>query len=109
MKCIADVDTRHPLREIPIDDPRVAINLGYRESKWVMEQVLTAAAEAGLSSCSVRIGQITGNVNGAWGVHEWFPAALKSSQAIGCLPMDHRVCFLDYATVMSMSLTAPSL
>jgi thioester reductase-like protein len=86
---------RDSLREIPIDDPRVTISLGYRESKWVIEQVLTAAAEAGLSSCSVRIGQITGNVNGAWGTHEWFPATLKSSQVIGCLPMDHRVWFLD--------------
>ncbi|KAJ8590926.1 hypothetical protein M405DRAFT_736061 [Rhizopogon salebrosus TDB-379] len=85
-----NVDMRDSLREIPIDDPRVTISLGYRESKWVIEQVLTAAAEAGLSSCSVRIGQITGNVNGAWGTHEWFPATLKSSQVIGCLPMDHR-------------------
>ncbi|OJA19219.1 hypothetical protein AZE42_10897 [Rhizopogon vesiculosus] len=85
-----NVDTRNPMREIPVEDPRVTISMGYRESKWVIEQMLTAAAEAGLSSCSVRIGQITGNVNGAWGMQEWFPATLKSSQVIGCLPMDYR-------------------
>ncbi|KAG1746898.1 hypothetical protein EDB19DRAFT_1905722 [Suillus lakei] len=86
-----NIDTRKSLQEMPVKDPRIAAGMGYRESKWVTEQVLRAAAKAGLSSCSVRIGQITGNVNGAWGVQEWFPATLKSSQTIGCLPMDDRL------------------
>jgi thioester reductase-like protein len=34
----------------------------------------------------VRVGQISGGVNGAWNTSDWVPAIIKSSVTLGCLP-----------------------
>ncbi|THH28009.1 hypothetical protein EUX98_g6169 [Antrodiella citrinella] len=78
----------HPgaIPEGPIP-PESAVTNGYAESKWVIERMLQVAQEyTPLHPVSVRIGQITGGAVGAWNKTEWFPALLKSSQYLGCLP-----------------------
>ena len=49
-----------------------------------------------LRPVSVRVGQISGSAGtGAWNKAEWFPAMLKSSQFLGCLPaLDNKVRFI---------------
>ena len=67
--------------------PESALGSGYTQSKWVIENILLAAQEyTDLCPVSVRVGQITGGPSGAWNTTEWFPALLKSSQYLGCLP-----------------------
>ncbi|CCL98280.1 uncharacterized protein FIBRA_00274 [Fibroporia radiculosa] len=81
------IESLNALREEPIDDPTVAIDSGYTESKWVSEQVLAVAAEHNLvQPVIVRISQLSGSRNGAWKVTEWVPSLVSASCAMGCLP-----------------------
>ncbi|KZT05734.1 putative aminoadipate reductase [Laetiporus sulphureus 93-53] len=74
--------------EVPIEDPTVAIGTGYGMSKYVVEQILSKASNIGWHTTTVRIGQICGSVEtGAWKSSEWVPSLLKSSIALGCLPI----------------------
>lgn len=41
---------------------------------------------------SVRVGQMTGAVSGAWNAQEWFPSLLKSSIYLGFIPTLDKVC-----------------
>ncbi|KAJ7730355.1 hypothetical protein DFH07DRAFT_969173 [Mycena maculata] len=67
--------------------PKIAVGLGYTESKWVAEEILeTAAQRTALSPVVIRPGQLSGAANGAWNASDWFPALLKSSQLLGHLP-----------------------
>ncbi|OBZ73412.1 putative polyketide synthase 22 [Grifola frondosa] len=76
-----------PAAESPIDDPNVVIGSGYSESKWVGERLLAVASEKNaVVSTVVRIGQLTGGVNGAWKTSEWIPSMVCASAALGCLP-----------------------
>ncbi|KAJ7449028.1 hypothetical protein B0H11DRAFT_2079248 [Mycena galericulata] len=38
----------------------------------------------------VRVGQLSGGINGSWNIHEWVPALVQSAQVIGCVPDDTR-------------------
>ena len=80
----------HPHPGVVAEDPvppESATSNGYTQSKWVVERMLLVAREyTPLPAVSVRIGQITGGKSGAWNTTEWFPAMLKSSQHLGCLP-----------------------
>lgn len=81
-----------PLPELLVEDPAVAVGQGYHESKWVSENLIyRAISQSTLSATIARIGQLTGSINGAWKVKEWFPLMLKSSQFLGCLPTDERM------------------
>jgi thioester reductase-like protein len=60
----------------------------------IREQILIKAAENGLKTCSLRVGQISGNrTNGAWALNEWIPMTIKTSVALGCLPEEEGVRF----------------
>lgn len=74
--------------ERSIEDPHVGLGNGYGESKWVSERILDVAAQkTPLEPVVVRIGQLCGStINGHWNPWEWFPAIVRSSRALKCLP-----------------------
>jgi Male sterility protein len=82
-----DIDIKVPFAEVPINDPHVPLGQGYAESKWVSEKILDIASKhTSLRPVVVRIGQITGGINGSWNPSEWMGAMVKSSVALGCFP-----------------------
>ena len=88
---LADIDVSKPVEEKPLD-AHVAAGTGYSESKWVSESILSIASkETGLPTVSVRVGQMTGSVSGAWNAQEWMPSLLKSSVYLGCIPVLDKV------------------
>ncbi|KAF9223090.1 hypothetical protein BS17DRAFT_734654 [Gyrodon lividus] len=59
----------------------------YGESKWVGEQLLTAAAsQTPLRPIIVRMGHLCGAANGRWRGGERFPMIVKLSAELGALP-----------------------
>ena len=75
-----------------IDEPSLVVSSGYRESKWVAEEIIKATAEKTILTPSlVRITQLMGGVNGAWKETEWFPSLIATSVALGCIPDNHDV------------------
>ncbi|CAE6515468.1 unnamed protein product [Rhizoctonia solani] len=75
------------LDEEHITRSTIAPGFGYGESKYVAERVLEAARIAGLETCVVRLGQLSGDtVSGSWSKTDWFPSVLASSLTIGQLP-----------------------
>ncbi|KAI0917633.1 Type I Iterative Polyketide synthase (PKS) [Taiwanofungus camphoratus] len=80
-------DSSQPAAEAMIDDPAVAVQSGYTESKWIGERILSVAAERNVVLPTVvRIGQLTGAVNGLWKTTEWVPSLVAASYGLGCLP-----------------------
>lgn len=55
--------------------------------------------KSALRASVARIGQISGSINGYWKTDEWFPIMVKSSQYLGCLPMEDRVRATSYSSV----------
>ncbi|KAF8889040.1 acetyl-CoA synthetase-like protein [Infundibulicybe gibba] len=88
------IDNVHsPVPETAIDNPSVPLGQGYAESKWVAETLLnTAAHKTVLRPVVIRLGQISGGVNGAWNITDWFPSLVKSSATLGFLPTFGGVC-----------------
>jgi thioester reductase-like protein len=93
------------LDEDYITQSSIAPGFGYGESKYVAErvrititgeallpvlilvQVLEAAKTAGLETCVIRLGQLSGDrTSGSWSKTDWFPSVLASSLTIGHLP-----------------------
>ncbi|PPQ73012.1 hypothetical protein CVT24_001401 [Panaeolus cyanescens] len=73
--------------EEPVLDPKVSIQTGYIESKWVAERLFQLAAEkGGLKTNVIRVGLLTGSSNGSWDASQWFPAIAQSATYLGCLP-----------------------
>ncbi len=73
--------------------PEVAAGMGYSESKWVAEKILEIASRnTTLRPITVRVGQLSGGLNGAWNVKEWLPSMIRSSVSLGCLPDGNGVC-----------------
>jgi len=67
--------------------PEAAIANGYTQSKWVSERILEIAAEqTSLRSVMVRVGQVSGGVNGCWNPLEWIPGIVQSSVLTKSLP-----------------------
>ncbi|QRV95029.1 L-aminoadipate-semialdehyde dehydrogenase [Ceratobasidium sp. AG-Ba] len=61
--------------------------IGYGESKLVAEKMLESARSAGLETCIVRFGQLTGDKSsGSWSSTDWVPSVIASSLSVGCLP-----------------------
>lgn len=76
-------------------DPWDASPLGYSRSKWVAEQVCSAAREripskspkAGSGPISIiRVGQLCSNYAGYWNSSEAYPLMLSTANIAGCLP-----------------------
>lgn len=86
-----------PIQEEPVE-PSSALANGYTQSKWVVEQLLSIAAnETPLQAVAIRVGQITGGTTtGAWNRTEWFPILVKTGTYLGCLPTVDKVCFPFY-------------
>ncbi|KAF9020020.1 acetyl-CoA synthetase-like protein [Hymenopellis radicata] len=75
-----------PVRERLVDAEQ-ACGSGYAESKWVAERILEqAASSTGMETAIVRLGQLSGGINGCWNQNEWFPAILRSAKDLQCLP-----------------------
>ncbi|KAI8996302.1 acetyl-CoA synthetase-like protein [Trametes punicea] len=81
-------DSRPAPESIDIE-PELAVGSGYSESKWVTEQLFGRAAErTGLSTTSVRVGQVSGDERiGGWNTSEWVAALVRTSQRLGCVPL----------------------
>jgi len=79
-----------PVKEGPVP-PEYAISNGYTQSKWVAEKILDIAhTKAQLTYVSIRVGQLTGGVNGVWNSKEWIPNMIQSSTRIGYIPGDSK-------------------
>jgi thioester reductase-like protein len=88
--------------EIPVDS-EIAVGNGYQESKWIAEDILAKTAESTPAKpIVVRVGQLSGGLNGAWNVSEWVPALVQSAKLVGCIPDDSRV---RYSVVFESSRT----
>lgn len=75
-----------PVPEIPVE-AESAVGNGYGESKWVSERILSvASSETSLRPIVVRVGQVTGGVNGCWNALEWIPSIVHSAALVKCLP-----------------------
>ncbi|KAJ7204502.1 hypothetical protein GGX14DRAFT_460740 [Mycena pura] len=108
---LRNTKTKTPLKETHVDADTSAN--GYSKSKWVSEQILAKAAElTPLKAVTVRVGQLSGGINGAWNVKEWVPALVQSGTVLGCTPDDSRgvswIPVHNAAAAMVDLLEAPS-
>ncbi|KAF8738313.1 Male sterility protein, partial [Rhizoctonia solani] len=75
------------LSEISVTPEMASTSIGYGQSKLVAEKLLESARDSGLESCSIRLGQLVGDVkSGAWSTTDWVPSLIGSSVSIGSLP-----------------------
>lgn len=85
---MAALQSRGLAREVPQSDASVAHGLGYTESKWVAEQLIDCASNAsGFQALVVRVGQMCGGRGGSWNTKEWVPALVRTSVALGAVPL----------------------
>jgi thioester reductase-like protein len=93
-----DADPKHQVPEVIISDPSTAIGTGYSESKWVAEQILSQAsfARSELVTTTVRVGQLSGGLNGCWNMNEWFPSLVQSGSILKKLPTIEEVSYLPF-------------
>ncbi|KAF8576894.1 acetyl-CoA synthetase-like protein [Ramaria rubella] len=76
-----------PVAESPVTDLSLINASGYGESKWISERILwNAGHSTALHPVVVRVGQLSGGVNGNWNSREWFPALVRASQVVGGAP-----------------------
>lgn len=63
--------------------------------KLIVTQMLARAAEKGLPTTSLRVGQVSGSADtGAWNTNEWVPIMVKTSLALRMLPTTPGVRYL---------------
>ncbi|KAJ3729804.1 hypothetical protein C8R42DRAFT_637953 [Lentinula raphanica] len=75
------------LPEEQLQDPSLVISTGYAESKWVAEQIIYAARHScKLNASVIRVGLLSGSINGHWDTNHWFPSLVESGHYVGCLP-----------------------
>ena len=75
--------------------PESATSNGYGQSKWVSERILEVAAEqTSLQPVIVRVGQVSGGINGSWNPLEWIPGIVQSATLTRSLPSLGRVISL---------------
>lgn len=75
-----------PVPEVAAD-VEMALGTGYGESKWICEEILAISrTETSLQPVIVRIGQVSGGVNGYWKSSEWIPSIVQSVTLTSCLP-----------------------
>ncbi|KAI1266129.1 hypothetical protein F5Y18DRAFT_382538 [Xylariaceae sp. FL1019] len=84
-----------------VEDPLAAPVTGYAQSKFVAERILSKACDvSGLSIRIVRVGQLGGPMaqgRGKWQDQVWISAALRTSQALNCMP--DRLTPVDFVPV----------
>jgi thioester reductase-like protein len=86
-----DYPGAEPVPEVAAE-VQMALGTGYGESKWICEEILAISrAETTLQPVIVRIGQVSGGVNGYWKPSEWIPSIIQSVTLTGCLPSLDRV------------------
>jgi nucleoside-diphosphate-sugar epimerase/aryl carrier-like protein len=94
--------------EVPLEDCDVVVRQGYGESKHIGERIcLEASRRAGVPTTIIRFGQIAGPTTemGIWNRHEWLPAMITSSKAMGKIPKTLGSMRVDWIPVVSDSLT----
>ncbi|ESK96774.1 hypothetical protein Moror_6646 [Moniliophthora roreri MCA 2997] len=76
------------LPEAPITRPEDAkLPGGYLESKWIAERLVQIQSEdMNIRANVVRVGLITGGLNGIWDSSHWLPTLVESGLHVGCLP-----------------------
>ncbi|KAJ6464062.1 putative polyketide synthase [Mycena sanguinolenta] len=73
--------------ESPIENAKIAAQVGYTESKWVAERMVQIAVERRqLNANVIRVGQLSGSDSGSWDTAQWIPALVQSGVYVGCLP-----------------------
>ncbi|KAM0191079.1 hypothetical protein ACHAPC_002348 [Botrytis cinerea] len=76
--------------ESVINDITASLPMGYSESKFIAENLLSYATDKfpRVSISIARVGQIAGPVSttGIWTKHEWFPSLVLSSIHLGIIP-----------------------
>ncbi|KAM3084741.1 hypothetical protein ACMFMG_003198 [Clarireedia jacksonii] len=76
--------------ETAIKDVSASLPMGYSESKFVAENLLSYASHKlpHIPISIARVGQIAGPVttSGVWSKHEWFPSLVLSSLHLGVIP-----------------------
>ncbi|GAP82675.2 putative L-aminoadipate-semialdehyde dehydrogenase large subunit [Rosellinia necatrix] len=76
--------------EFAVQDPLVAVPMGYAEAKWVCEIYLDHVAKhvPGVEPVVVRVGQLSGpeGTPGTWKTDEHMPTLIQASQKIGAFP-----------------------
>ena len=85
-----------PVPEEILENPNVAQQMGYGQSKYVAERVLAAApVKAGVPVTILRSSQIAGPVGvfpdalgPAWNKAEWLPSIVETSRNLSCIPGD---------------------
>ncbi|KAK4705002.1 hypothetical protein P7C70_g1213, partial [Phenoliferia sp. Uapishka_3] len=92
------------------DDTSVSLDMGYGQSKWVMEKLCEIAThETPLRAVVLRIGQMVGSsVDGKWNETEAVSLMIKSAQTIKALPaLKETVSWLpvDYAALVILELS----
>ncbi|RKF56109.1 hypothetical protein OnM2_084043 [Erysiphe neolycopersici] len=71
-----------PEKDIPSFEPQHAFNLGYSQSKWVAEAVLTSLSKKYLTIATsiLRVGQLSGDtIKGIWNPREAWPLMIDAS------------------------------
>ncbi|KIJ28552.1 hypothetical protein M422DRAFT_270153, partial [Sphaerobolus stellatus SS14] len=82
-------EVHEPLLEEHVS-AEISAGNGYGESKWVSEQILLNVSESTpVKTLVVRLGQLSGGLNGSWNIKEWLPSMIQSSTAdISWIPND---------------------
>lgn len=83
------VTHKDPAPERLVEDISAVPEMGYAQSKYVSERILSIAGKrCGVPVSILRIGQIAGPITsyGTWPNSEWFPLLIKSSLSVGVLP-----------------------
>lgn len=81
--------TQFRVPEIPYEDWSLPQGLGYGQSKFVAERLITTSCKVSNIPASIyRVGQIAGpkSSEGKWNEKEWFPLILRSSTYLKTLP-----------------------
>ncbi|KAL9583819.1 MAG: hypothetical protein Q9212_002492, partial [Teloschistes hypoglaucus] len=89
--CYSKVTSSGPVvPEVTLNDPSVALPLGYAQAKWCCEKMIENAQECiaeEIECMIVRIGQISGSQTmGYWSPKEHFPALVKACQDVKAVP-----------------------
>ncbi|QRW26760.1 L-aminoadipate-semialdehyde dehydrogenase [Rhizoctonia solani] len=98
------------LSEVSVTPEMAATSIGYGQSKLVTEKLLESARNSGLQTCTVRLGQLTGDArSGAWTTTDWVPSLIGSSVDKELPPVIHTshprpVPWVDIMNAFSASL-----
>lgn len=96
--------------ECPLENPDIALQQGYGESKFVSERICAiASARSGVPTSLYRVGQIAGATTekGVWNKQEWLPSIVATSVTIKRIPKDLGSMTVDWIPVVSVYRALP--